>query len=290
MLGVRPSPASSIWNLSFLAVGVGLFFGGTAASIYLWTTRDGETRRSLPLAAGAPYLGGTLSRPPDAARAPAHSPGTRPGAKPVPPLRPVRRPAAVRRLANTIHPMRPIAASVRYEARSFPVAVRITLRDSGWAGAQWTARTTRGLPACGWIALAQLPTDSPRGMISMETAFAPTPSVGTILARLRSARREATYGRTRRISLAGFVGWEMDGRVAGGSQHVIEPFSPRGTRGTPPDAHVLGGGERFRVVVLDVRGTRVVLVLQSVKLPPKEYRAFLARASRVLDESLEFPG
>jgi hypothetical protein len=186
--------------------------------------------------------------------------------------------------------MRPIAASVRYEARSFPVAVRITLHDSGWAGAQWTARTTHGLPACGWIALAQLPTDSPRGMISMETAFGPTPSVGTILARLWSARQEATYGRARRISLAGFVGWEMDGRVARGSQHVIAPFSPRGTRGTPPDAHVLGGGERFRVVVLDVRGTRVVLVLQSVKLPPKEYRAFLARAGRVLDESLEFPG
>lgn len=216
MLGVRPSPASSIWNLSLLAVGVGLFFGGTAASIYLWTTRPGETRRSLPLAAGA-NLGGTLSRPPDAARTPVHSPGTGSRARPVPRPRPVRRPAAVRRLANTIHPLRPIAASVRYEARSFPLAVRITLHDSGWAGAQWTARNTRGLPAFGWIALAQLPTDSPRGMISMESAFGPTPSVETILARLRSARQEATYGRTRRVSLAGFVGWEMDGRVARGS-------------------------------------------------------------------------
>jgi hypothetical protein len=231
---VRPSPASSIWNLSLLAVGVGLFFGGTAASIYLWTTRHGETRRSLPLAAGAPYLGGTLSRPPDAARAPAHSPGTRPGAKPVPAPRPVRRPAAVRRLANTIHPMRPIAASVRYEARSFPVAVRITLHDSGWAGAQWTARNTHGLPACGWIALAQLPTDSPRGMISMETAFGPTPSVGTILARLRSARREATYGRTRRISLAGFVGWEMDGSHPTPTHHHNPPNTPTPTPPTPP--------------------------------------------------------
>ena len=124
----------------------------------------------------------------------------------------------------------------------------------------------------------------------METAFGRTPSVGTILARLRSARQEATYGRTRRISLAGFVGWQMDGRVARGSKHVIVPFSGRGTRGTPPDAHVLGGGERFRVVVLDVRGRSVVLVLQSVKLPPKDYRAFLARAGRVLAESLEFPG
>jgi hypothetical protein len=186
--------------------------------------------------------------------------------------------------------LRPIAASVRYEARSFPLAVRITLHDVGWAGAQWTTRKTRGLPAFGWIALGPLPADNPRGLVSIETAFGPTPSIGTILARLRSAPQEATYGRARRISLAGFRGWELDGRVVSTSRHAIVPFSPRREGSPPPDAHVVDRGESFRVVVLDVRGTRVVLFLESVKLRPKEYQAFLSRAGRVLDESLEFPG
>jgi hypothetical protein len=81
----------------------------------------------------------------------------------------------------------------------------------------------------------------------------------------------------------------VDGRVDGGSAHVLVPFSPAADGGAAPDAHVLDRGERFRVTVLDVRGKRVVLFLESVKLPAKEFRAFLATASRVLDRSVEFP-
>jgi hypothetical protein len=124
----------------------------------------------------------------------------------------------------------------------------------------------------------------------MESAFEPTPSVATILARLRSAGREAIYGKARRVSLAGFPGWAIDGSVVGRFGHVFVPFSPRNEGAMPPDAHVLAAGESFRVIVLDVRGTRVVLFLESVRLRPKDFQAFLSTAEQVLAESIEFPG
>jgi hypothetical protein len=53
---------------------------------------------------------------------------------------------------------------------------------------------------------------------------------------------------------------------------------------------VRAAGERFRLVILDVRATRVVLFLESVRLRPTEFRGFLATADRVRGESTEFPG
>ena len=126
-------------------------------------------------------------------------------------------------------------------------------------------------------------------MITIETAFGPTPSVAAILARIRSAGREAIYGNTTRVSLAGFPGWQIDGRTVGASGHLFIPFSPQSRRDTPPDSYALDRGERFRLIVLDVRGTRVVLFLESAKLPAKEFPAFLVTADRILG-SLEFPG
>ena len=124
----------------------------------------------------------------------------------------------------------------------------------------------------------------------METAFGPTPSAAAILARLRSGREEATYGKTRRVSLAGFPGWQVDGRVVGSSGHLFVPFSPVLRGDTTPDAYMLDRGERFRVIVLDVRGTRVVLFLESVKLRPKAFQVFTTMANRLFDESFQFPG
>jgi hypothetical protein len=186
--------------------------------------------------------------------------------------------------------MRPLAATVRYEATSFPLAVRVIPPNGEWAGAQWRTGSSHGQRTFGWIAFGQLPQDHPRGLISIETAFGPTPSVAAILRRLRSAGNVAFTGKPRRVSLAGFPGWELDGRVSGSSSQIFVPFSAKRDGPTPPDTHILDRGESFRIVVLDVRGKRVVLFLESVKLGPNEFQAFLSKANRLLDESLAFPG
>jgi hypothetical protein len=100
----------------------------------------------------------------------------------------------------------------------------------------------------------------------------------------------AFTGKARRVSLAGFPGAELDGRVSGSSSQIFVPFSAERDGRTPPDMHVVDRGESFRIVVLDVRGKRVVLFLESVKLGPNEFQAFLSKANRLLDESLAFPG
>ncbi len=181
---------------------------------------------------------------------------------------------------------RPIAAGVRYEARSFPLDVRVRPPDDAWAGAQWKT-SSHGKPAFGWIALGRLPAGNPRGLITVETGFAPTPSPAATLARLRSAGPEVTFGRTTRVTLAGYAGWQLAGRVSGHGA-VLVPFSPKTAGGRPPDSHSIAGGEVFRVIVLDVRGKSVVLYLESFRLPPKQFPAFLAAAGRIL-RSLEFP-
>ncbi len=123
----------------------------------------------------------------------------------------------------------------------------------------------------------------------METAFGPTPSAPAILARLRSGRGEAVYAKTRRVALAGFPGWQVDGRVVGSSGHVFVPFTPSGGE-RAPDAFMVGSGERFRVIVLDVRGKSVVLFVESLKLRPQAFHAFTTMGERIVDASLEFPG
>src|SRR5207244_664448 len=98
---------------------------------------------------------------------------------------------------------------------------------------------SHGRPAFGWVAFGQLPADDPRGGISIETAFGPTPPVATILARLRSAGSAAVYGKTTRVTLAGFPGWQIDGRVVGRTEHMFVPFSPGNAGATPPDSYRL---------------------------------------------------
>ena len=123
LVGRRRGPGQR----ALLATGVSLFVAGTAAAIYLSLSGKAETRRSLSATAGVlpPRL--TISRPPDAARLPANPrPRTRPATNPV------------RQPVKTFHPERPVAAGVRYEARAFPIAIRITPPDGTWGGAQWT--------------------------------------------------------------------------------------------------------------------------------------------------------
>ena len=295
-----PAPAAYhrvLGQRALLAAGVSLFFAGAAASMYLWASGAGKSQHALATDPGVPSTPLTTNRSPDAARhlaAPSTPPTTsRPSdatrRRETSPARTRPETKAARPPEKTLHSEQPLAAGRNYQARAFPLAIRITPPDGTWAGAQWTTGSSHGRPAFGWVALGQLPVDDPRGVVSIETAFGPTPSSATIVARLRSAGEAAVYGKTTRVSLAGFHGWQTDGRIVGRFGHVFVPFSPRNAGATPPDSYRLDSGESFRLIVLDVRGTRVVLFLESIKLPPKEFRAFLATAGRML-ESLDFPG
>jgi hypothetical protein len=243
-----------------LVTGICLLAAGTAASIYLWPRPRGETVHSSAVAAGVQHAPRTISRPPAA---------TRPTTKATP-------------------RERPIKAGVSYQANSFPLPLRITPPDGTWAGAQWKT-SSHGRPAFGWAAVGRLPVDNPRGLIAIETAFGPTPSVAAILARLRSAGGGVTLGRATSTTVAGFPGLQIDGNVFGRFGHVFVPFSRKTGGASPPDAYRLDRGEKFRIIVLDVRSTRVVLFLESFKLPAQQFPAFLTAANQILG-SLEFPG
>jgi hypothetical protein len=186
----------------------------------------------------------------------------------------------------------PLHARVAYAASSFPIPLRITAPDATWSGSQWKT-TARGRPAFGWIALGHLPPGAnpaapPQGAFLVETAFGPTPSVASILARLRSAGGGANVGPTKRVTLAGFPGWQIDGNVYGRFGHTFVPFSPRTGGASPADAFRLDPGEAFRITVVDVRGRRVVVAASSVALDADRFASFLTAADRVL-ATLRFP-
>jgi hypothetical protein len=182
-----------------------------------------------------------------------------------------------------------LRAQAAYQATGFPIAVRITPPDTSWGGSQWKT-SSRGKPAFGWAGVGQGPLDKPRGLIEIETAFGATLSVPAILARFRSAGGGATFGPTKRITLAGFPGWQIDGKVFGRFGHVFVPFTPRTGGASPPDSYRLDPGEAFRLIVLDVRGRRVVLIIDSFGLPAEQFPAFLRGAASKLLKSLQFPG
>lgn len=181
----------------------------------------------------------------------------------------------------------PLKARTTYQASAFPIALHLTPRDETWAGAQWK-KSSHGKPAFGWVAVGQGPVNAPLGLIELETAFGPTPPVAAILARLRSAGSGATFGKTTRVALAGFRGWQIDGTVFSRFGHVFVPFSPTTGGASPPDHYRLDKGEAFRVIVVDVRGKRVVLFFENFALPAEQFPAFLTSANRLL-KTLKFP-
>ena len=78
-----------------------------------------------------------------------------------------------------------LRSGVTYQASHFPLGLRVTPPDGSWSGAQWRT-TTRGKPAFGWADLGQGPaTAPPRGLVQLETAYGPTPSVTATIARLQ---------------------------------------------------------------------------------------------------------
>jgi hypothetical protein len=181
-----------------------------------------------------------------------------------------------------------LAAGTTYQASAFPIALRVTPPGTGWGGGQWKT-TTHGKPAFGWVGFTRGPVDKPPlGVVEIETAFGATPSMATILARFRSAGGGATFGKTMRATLAGFPASQIDGLVFGRFGHVFVPFTPKTGGASPPDAERLESKEAFRLIVADVRGRRVVAILDSAALPADQFPMFLGSAAKLL-ASLKLP-
>jgi hypothetical protein len=181
----------------------------------------------------------------------------------------------------------PLRADVTYQASAFPLGLRVTTTDRTWSGTQWKT-SSHGKPAFGWAGFGQGRADRPPlGLVEIETAYGPTPTTAAILGRLRTAGGGATFGATSRITLARLPGWQIDGRVFGRFGHVFVPFTAKTGGASPPDSYKLSPGEAFRLVVLDVKGKRVVVIFDSAALPADRFPAFLDSASRFL-ASLRF--
>jgi hypothetical protein len=192
----------------------------------------------------------------------------------------------------------PLRNQITYGASRFPIALRLTPPEAGWSGAQWKGGSDYfaggGPPNFGWVALARgAPTGIPRGLVTIMTAYARTPSVAKTVEVLRTRGRGATYQATSHVELAGFAGIQFDGQIVGAKSpdhvgHFFVPFSPPSNAAKYyPDEYPVYG-DVFRVIVLDVRGKTVVVYLENVALPPDRFPAFLAKAEALLT-SLGFP-
>lgn len=192
----------------------------------------------------------------------------------------------------------PLRAAATYQASLFPIALRVTPPGGGWSGAQWKSgdQYFRGgkPPNFGWVHLTRGPKGSiPQGLISIMTAYARTPSVATTVNVLRTRGRGATYEATTPIELAGFSGFQFDGRIVGAKNvdhtgHYFVPFSPPSHAAKYyPDEYAVYG-DVFRVIVLNVRGKTVIIYIENIALPVDQFPAFLDQAHEIL-KTLRFP-
>src|SRR5262245_41497954 len=61
-------------------------------------------------------------------------------------------------LLTSAKTLAPLKSGVTYQASSFPLRLRLTVSDSSWLGAQFSA-TSHGRPAFGWVVLGHPPID-----------------------------------------------------------------------------------------------------------------------------------
>ena len=188
-----------------------------------------------------------------------------------------------------------LGSGVTYQASHFPLGLRVTPPDGSWSGAQWRT-TIRGKPAFGWAEFGQGPaTAPPRGIVQLETAYGPTPSVTATIARLQRGGSHlpasnvggTTFKAVAPVRLAGYTGRQFDGAVWGIYGHTFVPVSATTGGASPADAYHLDKGESFRLVALNVNGKTVVLLYDNVALPAERFPAFIASANRLL-RSLTF--
>lgn len=192
----------------------------------------------------------------------------------------------------------PLHTGTTYHASLFPVGLRVTVPAAGWFGVQWKSGSDyfRGgaAPNYGWVHLGRGPTDAtPRGLISIMTAYTRTPSVAAVVNVLRTRGRGATYDPSSPVTVGGFSGEQFDGRITGGHNvdhigHFFIPFSPPSHAAKYYADEYPVYGDVFRVLVLNVRGRTVVVYIENAALPAEQFPAFLTDAERLL-ASLEFP-
>jgi hypothetical protein len=202
-------------------------------------------------------------------------------------------PVELLKSAKTVAPLK---AGIRYQASSFPIPLRVTPTDRTWLGAQYLTGS-HGRPAFGWVVVGHPPLAKPHGLIGVETAFGPTPSVAATIAGLRyggsslpeTQHGGVEFGKPTAVKIAGYSGQQFDGQVWGKFGHTFLPFSPH-VRGpaSPADSNYLHKGEAFRFAVLDVRGKTVVISSESLGLPADQFPAFLTSANRLV-KTLKFP-
>ena len=130
-------------------------------------------------------------------------------------------------------------AARRHDVRSKPVAdrsARHALRRKLVGCAMEVGRPVlRGgkPPNFGWVHLAHAhgATDVPRGMVTIMTAYARTPSVASTVNVSPHPRPRREVRRTGADQLAGFTGVQFDGQITGPKNvdhigHFFIPFSP----------------------------------------------------------------
>jgi hypothetical protein len=193
----------------------------------------------------------------------------------------------------------PLHTGTTYQASLFPIATRIRATGPGWSGAQWKSGSDyfRGgdPPNYSWVHLARGPaTGIPRGLISIMTAYAGTPSVAKTVNVLRTRGRGAVYDDASPVTLSGFSGIQFDGRITGAKNydhvgHYFIPFSPASHAAKYYADEYPVYGNDFRVIVLHVRSKTVVIYIESVALLTTQFPAFLTQAEKIL-ATLRFPG
>ena len=91
-----------------------------------------------------------------------------------------------------------------------------------------------------------------------------------------------TFGKPSAARVAGYSGIRFDGNVWGIFGHSFVPFTPKTGGASPSDSWHIDKGEAFRFIVLDVKGTTVVVFLESFGLSPDLFPGFLTSSARLL--------
>jgi hypothetical protein len=200
---------------------------------------------------------------------------------------------------------------VTYAASAFPLAVRIRPPDGRWGGVQLESGTFR------FVQLNHLRTGTTPlhgvGYVTLEASARPTGSVERTVGRLRSTPH-LDVGPSKAVRVAGLAGTAFDATVVGSDNPPVckhhrcakgvsfAPFGPNRhcgfcnmtMHGETQDVKFAGQGQLFRIIVLGVRGTTVVIYLESAYVgsrrhPPAEtFPTFLPFAERML-AALRFP-
>jgi hypothetical protein len=205
-----------------------------------------------------------------------------------------------------------VQRGIAYQANEFPIAFRLRPPDDHWGGVQYKSGTFRFVQA-NHLRTGSLPLHGV-GYITIEAGIGSTPSAAMALRNLR-ATPHVDEGQTKSVRVAGFAGKEFDATIVGTDSPPIcktircakgvslAPFTinrhcgfcTHTMHGQTEDVKFAGTGQRFRIIVIDVRGKTVVIYLESIfaaqrRLPPaKIFPTFLPYAQEML-ANVAFPG